>query len=46
MRYEWNTDVLRATGVMVLLEGDLALLAERDESVADLVSLLKDHAAS
>jgi len=29
VRYEWNTDVLRGTGVMVLLEGDLALLAER-----------------
>ena len=29
VRYEWNTDVLRGSGVMVLLEGDLALLAER-----------------
>lgn len=29
VRYEWNTDVLRGTGVMVLLEGDQALLAER-----------------
>lgn len=29
VRYEWNTDVLRGTGVTVLLEGDLALLADR-----------------
>lgn len=26
---EWNADVLRGTGVTVLLEGDLALLADR-----------------
>jgi shikimate kinase len=29
VRYEWNTDVLRGTGVTVLLEADLATLAER-----------------
>ena len=29
VRYEWNTDVLRGTGVTILLEGDLALLADR-----------------
>jgi shikimate kinase len=91
VRYEWNTDVLGGAGLVVLLEGDLALLADRvraadrprvhaglslegdlariwnqsahlyrraadlvyhvtagrgiDESVADLVTLLKDHAS-
>lgn len=29
VRYEWNRDVLRGTGVTVLLEADLGLLAER-----------------
>jgi shikimate kinase len=29
VRYEWNIDVLRRTGVVVLLEADLAALAER-----------------
>lgn len=29
VRYAWNTDVLRGTGVMILLEADLAVLAER-----------------
>jgi shikimate kinase len=29
VRYEWNTDVLRGTGVMVLLTCDLAVLAGR-----------------
>ncbi len=29
VRYEWNRDVLRGTGVTVLLEADLATLAER-----------------
>jgi xylulokinase len=29
VRYGWNVDVLRGTGVMVLLEADLAVLARR-----------------
>ncbi len=29
VRYAWNTDILRGTGIMILLEADLALLAER-----------------
>jgi shikimate kinase len=29
VRYEWNRDVLRGTGLTVLLEADLAVLAER-----------------
>ena len=29
VRYAWNTDILRATGVMIFLETDLAVLAER-----------------
>jgi shikimate kinase len=29
VRYAWNRDVLRGTGTMVLLEADLAVLAER-----------------
>lgn len=29
VRYEWNRDVLRGTGVVVLLEADLATLAAR-----------------
>lgn len=29
VRYAWNADVLRGTGVMILLEADLAVLAER-----------------
>jgi shikimate kinase len=29
VRYEWNVDVLRGTGVLVLLEADLAALAAR-----------------
>lgn len=29
VRYEWNRDVLRGTGVVVLLEADLATLASR-----------------
>lgn len=29
MRYEWNRDVLRGTGGVVLLEADLATLASR-----------------
>jgi shikimate kinase len=29
IRYEWNRDVLRGTGVIVLLEADLAALAAR-----------------
>lgn len=29
VRYEWNRDVLRGTGVTILLEADLGLLAER-----------------
>lgn len=29
VRYEWNRDVLRSTGVVVLLEADLATLAAR-----------------
>lgn len=29
VRYEWNRDVLRGTGLTVLLEADLAILAER-----------------
>jgi shikimate kinase len=29
VRYDWNVDVLRGTGVLVLLEADLATLAER-----------------
>lgn len=29
VRYEWNVDVLRGTGVLILLEADLAALAER-----------------
>lgn len=29
VRYEWNVDVLRGTGLVVLLEADLAVLAER-----------------
>jgi shikimate kinase len=29
VRYAWNTDILRGTGIMVLLEADLSVLAER-----------------
>jgi len=29
VRYAWNRDVLRGTGTMILLEADLAVLAER-----------------
>ena len=29
VRYAWNTDVLRGTGIMILLDADLAVLAER-----------------
>jgi shikimate kinase len=29
VRYAWNTDVLRGTGIMVLLEADLAVVAAR-----------------
>lgn len=29
VRYEWNTDILRGTGVMILLEADIAILTER-----------------
>jgi shikimate kinase len=29
IRYAWNTDVLSGTGIMILLEADLAILAER-----------------
>jgi shikimate kinase len=29
VRYEWNRDALRGTGVIVLLEADLVTLAER-----------------
>jgi shikimate kinase len=29
VRYDWNVDVLRGTGVFVLLDADLAALAER-----------------
>lgn len=29
VRYAWNTDVLRGTGVMIFLEADLAVLAAR-----------------
>jgi shikimate kinase len=29
VRYEWNTDILRGTGIMILLESDLAALADR-----------------
>jgi shikimate kinase len=29
VRYEWNRDVLRGTGLVILLEAELGLLAER-----------------
>lgn len=29
VRYEWNTDILRGTGIMILLEANLATLADR-----------------
>lgn len=29
VRYAWNSDILRATGIMILLEADLAILADR-----------------
>jgi len=29
VRYAWNTDILRGTGVMILLEADLGILAQR-----------------
>ncbi len=29
VRYEWNTDILRGTGVMILLEADIPILAKR-----------------
>ena len=29
VRYAWNTDILRATGIMILLEADLKILADR-----------------
>jgi len=29
VRYEWNTDILRGTGIMILLESNLPTLAER-----------------
>lgn len=29
VRYEWNTDILRGTGVMILLEADISILAKR-----------------
>lgn len=29
VRYAWNTDILRGTGIMILLEAELPVLAER-----------------
>jgi len=29
VRYEWNTDILRGTGIMILLESDLPTLVDR-----------------
>jgi shikimate kinase len=29
VRYEWNTDILRGTGIMILLESNLSILADR-----------------
>ncbi len=29
VRYTWNTDILRGTGITILLEADLAVLSER-----------------
>jgi len=29
VRYEWNTDILRGTGIMILLESNLSSLADR-----------------
>ena len=29
VRYAWNTDILRGTGVMILLDADLSVLVER-----------------
>ena len=29
VRYEWNTDILRGTGIMILLESNLPTLADR-----------------
>jgi shikimate kinase len=29
VRYEWNTDILRGTGIMILIESNLATLADR-----------------
>jgi len=29
VRYEWNTDILRGTGIIILLESNLSALAER-----------------
>ncbi len=29
VRYEWNTDILRGTGIMILLESNLSTLADR-----------------
>ncbi len=33
VRYEWNTDLLRGTGMMILLEADLFILAARVRAV-------------
>ncbi len=33
VRYEWNTDLLRGTGFMILLEADLSTLAARVHAV-------------
>ena len=29
VRYTWNTDILRGTGILILLEADLPVLADR-----------------
>jgi shikimate kinase len=33
VRYQWNTDILRGTGIMILLESDLPILADRVRKV-------------
>ena len=33
VRYQWNTDLLRGTGIMILLEADLSILAARVRAV-------------
>ena len=33
VRYAWNTDALRGTGLMILLEADLGVLAERVRAI-------------